>query len=110
MRPEGEGLDLRRTGVEAFGHEVLEAGGVEHAGLADDPPRAARATSAHNAVISSSGLETTMMTASGEPATSLLVTSPTILALTSSRSIRLMPGLRGRPAVMTQTSEPAVSS
>ena len=37
-------------------------------------------------------------------------TPRTILALTSSRSIRLMPGLRGRPAVMTTTSEPAVAS
>ena len=67
-------------------------------------------TWAHRAVISSSGLDTTMITASGEPATSFLVTSPTILALTSIRSMRLMPGLRGRPAVMTHTSEPAVSS
>jgi hypothetical protein len=67
-------------------------------------------TSAASAVISSSGLETTMMTASGEPSTNLRVTSPTILALVSSRSIRLMPGLRGRPAVITQTSEPADSS
>ena len=67
-------------------------------------------TSAHRAVISSRGLETTMITASGEPATSWRVTSPTILALVSRRSMRLMPGLRGRPAVITQTSEPAVSS
>ena len=66
------------------------------------------ATLAHSAVISSSGLDTTMNTASGEPATSCRVTSPTILALTSSRSMRLMPGLRGRPAVITHTSEPAV--
>jgi hypothetical protein len=51
-----------------------------------------------------------MMIASGEPSTNLRVTSPTILALVSSRSILLMPGLRGTPAVITPTSEPAVSS
>ena len=34
----------------------------------------------------------------------------TILALVSMRSIRLMPGLRGRPAVITTTSEPSVPS
>ena len=37
-------------------------------------------------------------------------TPRTILALTSSRSMRLMPGLRGRPAVITTTSESAVAS
>jgi hypothetical protein len=66
-------------------------------------------TSAARAVISSSGLETTITTASGEPSANLRVTSPTILALVSRRSIRLMPGLRGIPAVITHTSEPAVS-
>src|SRR6266498_387887 len=66
-------------------------------------------TSAASAVISSSGLDTTMMTASGEPPTNWRVTSLTIFALVSSRSILLMPGLRGRPAVITHTSEPAVS-
>ena len=66
-------------------------------------------TLAQRAVISSSGFETTMITASGEPATSDRVTSPTILALTSRRSIRLMPGFRGRPAVITHTSDPSVS-
>ena len=38
------------------------------------------------------------------------VTSLTILALTSSKSMRLMPGLRGRPAVMTTTSLPSVAA
>jgi hypothetical protein len=33
----------------------------------------------------------------------------TILTLVSIRSSRLMPGLRGRPAVTTTTSEPAMS-
>ena len=37
-------------------------------------------------------------------------TSRTIFALVSMRSIRLMPGLRGRPAVMTTTSELSVPS
>ena len=51
-----------------------------------------------------------MITASGEPATILSVTSRTIFALVSSRSIRLMPGLRGSPAVITTMSEPSVTS
>ena len=63
-----------------------------------------------SAVISSSGLDTTMITASGEAATTFSVTSRTIFALVSSRSIRLMPGLRGRPAVITTISEPSVTS
>src|SRR5438874_1537572 len=46
-----------------------------------------------------------MITASGDPATNLRVTSATILALVSIRSMRLMPGLRGRPAVITHTRE-----
>ncbi len=65
---------------------------------------------AARAVISSSGLDTTMSTVSGDASTSRRVTSATILALVSSRSIRLIPGLRGTPAVITQMSEPAVSS
>ena len=63
-----------------------------------------------SAVISSSGFDTTMITASGECAAMFSATPRTILALTSSRSMRLMPGLRGRPAVITTTSEPAVAS
>ena len=63
-----------------------------------------------SAVISSSGLDTTMTTASGEVRAMFSATSRTIFALVSIRSIRLMPGLRGRPAVMTTTSEPSVPS
>ena len=37
-------------------------------------------------------------------------TEPTILALVASRSSRLMPGLRGMPAVITTTSLAAVSA
>ncbi len=65
---------------------------------------------AASAVISSSGLETTISTAFGECLAMFSVTWRTILALTSIRSIRLMPGLRGRPAVMITMSEPAVFS
>ncbi len=61
-------------------------------------------------VISSSGFVTTMMIASGEPGTILSTTSRTIPAFLPSRSIRLMPGCLGNPAVMTITSEPAVSA
>ncbi len=63
-----------------------------------------------SAVISSSGLDTTTMTAFGECATTFSATLRTMRALVSIRSMRLMPGLRGRPAVMTTTSEPAVAS
>ena len=63
-----------------------------------------------SAVISSSGLETTMTTAFGAYLATFSATWRTILALTSSRSIRLMPGLRGRPAVITTTSEPSMAS
>ena len=63
-----------------------------------------------SAVISSSGLETTMTTASGEVDATFSATWRTILALVSMRSIRLMPGLRGSPAVMTTTSEFSVPS
>ncbi len=63
-----------------------------------------------SAVISSSGLATLMMTASGACSATFSATERMILALVSMRSIRLMPGLRGRPAVMTTTSEPAMAS
>ncbi len=59
--------------------------------------------------IASSGFETTTITASGEAATTSLVTEPTIFSFVVTRSSRLMPGERGRPAVITTTSEPAVS-
>ena len=60
--------------------------------------------------IASSGFETTIRIASGERSTASWVTEPTICSFVVTRSSRLMPGLRGRPAVMTTTSEPAVSS
>ena len=60
--------------------------------------------------IASSGLETTIRVASGDCATACAVTEPTIFSLVVTRSSRLMPGLRGTPAVITTTSEPAVSS
>ena len=63
-----------------------------------------------SAVISSSGLDTTTMTALGENFATFSATLRTILALVSIRSMRLMPGLRASPAVMTTTSESAVRS
>ena len=60
--------------------------------------------------IASSGFETTTITASGLAATTSCVTEPTIFSFVVTRSSRLMPGERGRPAVMTTISEPAVSS
>ena len=67
-------------------------------------------TFAVSAVISSSGFDTTISTASGACLTTCSVTLRTIFALTSIRSIRLMPGLRGRPAVITTISEPEIAS
>jgi hypothetical protein len=60
--------------------------------------------------IASSGFETTIRIASGDCATACSVTEPTIFSFVVTRSSRLIPGDRGRPAVMTTTSEPAVSS
>ena len=67
-------------------------------------------TSAARVAIWSKGLVTTIITASGERSTTCSVTSLTIVALTWSRSIRLIPGLRGSPAVITTTSLPAVAA
>ena len=67
-------------------------------------------TSAARYVISSSGFVTRIKIASGEPGTTFSTTSRTIPAFLPSRSIRLMPGWRGNPAVITTTSEPAVSA
>ena len=63
-----------------------------------------------SAVISSRGLDTTMMTAPGEWIARFSATPRTMRALVSIRSIRLMPGLRGSPAVITTMSESAVAS
>ena len=60
--------------------------------------------------IASSGFETTMTIASGLAPTTCSVTDLTIFSFVATRSSRLIPGWRGRPAVMTTTSEPAVSS
>jgi hypothetical protein len=67
-------------------------------------------TSAARNVISSSGFVTTIMIASGERGMKRSTTSRTIPAFLPSRSIRLIPGCRGNPAVITTTSEPAVSA
>jgi hypothetical protein len=60
--------------------------------------------------IASSGLETMTRIAFGERRTASLVTPPTIASFVVTRSSRLIPGDRGFPAVMTTTSESAVSS
>ena len=51
-----------------------------------------------------------MMTALGECFAMFSATPRTMPALTPIKSMRLMPGLRGSPAVMTTTSELAVAS
>src|SRR5512132_4673463 len=60
--------------------------------------------------IASNGFETTIRMAFGEAATTCSVTEPTIFSFVVTRSSRLIPGERGRPAVITTTSEPAVAS
>jgi hypothetical protein len=55
-------------------------------------------------------LLTTIRIASGECWAALPTTDRMIPAFFSSRSIRLMPGCLGRPAVITTMSEPAVSA
>ena len=69
-------------------------------------PETRRATS-H---IASSGFETTTMMQSGERFATSRVTPATISSFFQSRSSRDMPGLRGRPAVITTTSDPSVPS
>ncbi len=51
-----------------------------------------------------------MRIASGLCATTCSVTEPTIFSFVETRSSRDIPGERGRPAVITTTVEPAVSS
>ena len=60
--------------------------------------------------IASSGLETITRTAFFDRFATSRVTSATIASFVFTRSSRLMPGLRGRPAVITITSEPAVAA
>ena len=60
--------------------------------------------------IASSGLETITSTAFFERLATWRVTSATIASFVFTRSSRLIPGLRGSPAVITTTSEPAVAS
>jgi hypothetical protein len=60
--------------------------------------------------MASSGLVTRIRMAFRERATTWSTTPPTISAFLKSRSSRVMPGLRARPAVITTTSESAVSS
>ena len=60
--------------------------------------------------IASSGLETTTTTRPASAARHPSVTAVTIFSFVVTRSSRLMPGERGRPAVITTTSEPFVSS
>ena len=56
------------------------------------------------------GLETTMMIVFGECFKMLSVTDFTIPALVPISSSRVIPGLRGKPEVITTTSESAVAA
>ena len=60
--------------------------------------------------MASRGLETMIRIDSGDCATTFATTSDMILKLVLSRSSRLMPGLRGMPAVMITMSELAVAA
>ena len=60
--------------------------------------------------MTSRGFVTSRNTASGEAATADFMTLSTIARFAARRSSRDMPGLRGKPAVMTTTSDPAVSA
>ena len=60
--------------------------------------------------IASSGFERTTIVQSGLWPMICSVTEPTIFSFVVTRSSRDIPGERGRPAVITTTSEPAVSS
>ena len=60
--------------------------------------------------MASSGFETTIRIASGDWLVTCSVTDPTILSFVETRSSRLMSPVRGTPAVITATSEPAVIS
>jgi hypothetical protein len=59
--------------------------------------------------MASRGFETTIITAQGEYWITCSVTFFTITALVSIRSSLLIPGLRGRPDVITTTVEFAVA-
>ena len=111
VRAQRQGAHRADRDAQLLGHEVAEPGGVEHARpgpctRCDGKPD----TLAASAVISSSGLDTTISTASGAYLATFSTTLRTILALTSIRSIRLMPGLRGSPAVTTTMPTPAITS
>jgi tripartite-type tricarboxylate transporter receptor subunit TctC len=60
--------------------------------------------------MASRGLVTSTRIAFLERALTCSTTEPTISAFLNRRSSRVMPGLRASPAVMTTTSESAVSS
>jgi hypothetical protein len=66
-------------------------------------------TSEARKVISSSGLLTTITMESGEVSRTWPATPRMMPAFFSRRSMRVMPGCLGSPAVITTTSDPAVS-
>ena len=75
------------------------------AGIAEHPD-----TLETNEVIWSKGLVTTIIIGDSEYLRIFFVTSLTIFALTSRRSILVIPGFLGSPAVITTTSLSEVSS
>ena len=105
---EHEGGDVLDRHVELVGEEIAEARRVEHAGHADNLVlrQAGIFCSAHT--MASSGLVMQITKAFGAY---FLMPAPTwsmTLRLMPSRSSRLMPGLRGTPAVTMHTSAPSM--
>src|SRR5579864_3553420 len=92
------------------GNESAEAGGVKHSGHADHALARKATQLVGGLAMASSGFDTTIRMHFGEYFTTLPTTSAMILWLVLSRSSRLMPGLRGIPAVITTMSELAVSA
>jgi len=106
---EDDGLDRVHRHAELGGQEAAVAGRVEHAGHADHALLGKADSRLKSVTIASSGFEITITNAFGAWVRMPSATDFMILELVASRSSRLMPGLRARPAVMMQTSAPAMS-
>ena len=106
MAAQHEGGHVFDRHLEFLGQELAEAGAVEHAGHADDlvGGQAGRLLSAQT--IASSGLVMQMTNAFGAYFPMFAPTCFITLVLMPIRSSRLMPGLRGTPAVTIRHPRP----
>src|SRR5262249_54398767 len=96
--------------VELVGEEIAEARRVEHRAMPTTMflGRPQHFCSAHT--MASSGLVMQITKALGAYLRMPAPTCSITLRLMPSRSSRLMPGLRGTPAVMMQTDAPSIAS